>query len=288
MGCRLVLVRWYGDVIGSRTLVAGEPFGTAFPEDAASGVTYEVHDIPYTRSALSFVPGFDALPLLFFALSLVAHVGIGYVLARSATPEAIEREQEFALRSYTLRLEESEDDEPASPARNGAEAHLGREPGPEPQQPAAVPRPRDAAPPSTAAALCTMPPAPVATSSMCSHGVVITSLTRSSPSCFTDTVVSVGQHGTLTFPCESSGPASLRIGSSTFDGALVGAKIEVCTGTQFPWNDGCTWTSAQRVSGNLSSGELVFTYGEAPKAGQHGCASACTATGQVRLDGSGD
>ena len=115
---------------------------------------------------------------------------------------------------------------------------------------------------------------------MCSRSVLVTSLTRSSPSCFTDNVVAAGQKGTLTFPCEGDGPAVLQVGSSSFEGVESDGHVDVCTGTRFPWADGCTWTSAQRVSGDVKTGEFVFTYGEAPMAGRS-CAPACSATGTV-------
>jgi hypothetical protein len=119
---------------------------------------------------------------------------------------------------------------------------------------------------------------------MCSETVRVTSLTRSSPSCFTDNVVNVGQVGTLSFPCAGDGEATLRFGALAFEGAEIDGRASVCTGTQFPWSDGCTWTSAQRVSGDVRSGALRFDYGEAPKAGERGCMSACSATGTLAVD----
>jgi hypothetical protein len=78
---------------------------------------------------------------------------------------------------------------------------------------------------------------------------------------------------------------TLSFGGKTFTGASTSGVVDACTGTQFPWNDGCDWTSAQRVTGSLASGTLRFTYGEAPKPGQNkSCAPSCTATGSVRVD----
>jgi hypothetical protein len=87
----------------------------------------------------------------------------------------------------------------------------------------------------------------------------------------------------LTFPCDGNGPATLTFGTRSFAGARTSGDVEVCAGTQFPWDDGCTWTSAQRVSGSIASGELRFVYGEAPKAGQRRCMPACGATGTIRI-----
>jgi hypothetical protein len=58
----------------------------------------------------------------------------------------------------------------------------------------------------------------------------------------------------------------------------------MCAGTEYPFSDGCRWTSAQRVRGRLGMGDLAFEYGEAPKAGTHkSCARACSASGRVHV-----
>jgi hypothetical protein len=130
--------------------------------------------------------------------------------------------------------------------------------------------------------ICTPPDAGIV-GAMCSRTVLVTTLNRSNPVCFVDAVVGVGQTGTLSYPCVGDGPATISFGTRSFTGADIGNVVDVCTGTEFPWSDGCMWTSAQRVTGALDSGTLTFTYGEAPKAGQTGCTWSCSAEGTLTL-----
>lgn len=158
---------------------------------------------------------------------------------------------------------------PAAPAQAGTGAAPGGQNG------------RDAV--STSPATCAPPPPATASGPMCTRSVVVVKL-EAPPGCFTDTVVKSGQHGTLTAPCEGDGPATLAFGSRSFHGAAKSGRVDVCTGTEFPWSDGCAWTSAQHVSGSVADGTLRFSYGEAPKPGQQSCAPACGATGTVRIE----
>ena len=288
MGSRLVLVKWYGDVIATKTLPPGELPDVSWGY-SANGVSFEIHDVAYTRASLSLDAAFDGWPLLAFAASLLVHMGLASLFASvagSVSPAALTKEREETLHAYMMRL--PRDERASGPEGRDQRGEELRWDGPSTTTPPAggAAHPSTATP-ATAAALCEVPRAPPTSSAMCSRSVRVTSLTRSSPSCFTDNVVEVGQAGTLTFPCEGDGPAVLRVGLSSFEGAEIGERVVVCTGTEFPWSDGCKWTSAQRVSGDVNSGELVFTYGEAPRAGQRrSCASACSATGTVRVEGS--
>ena len=144
-----------------------------------------------------------------------------------------------------------------------------------------VARPRDAEP-RPPSATC-VPPDAGAAGPACTRSVVVQTLTRSSPTCFVDVVVAVGQTGTLTLACAGDGEASIAFGSRSFAGAVVGGAIMVCTGTQFDWSDGCVWTSAQTVQGDVASGTLSFDYVEAPKPGQSSCAAPCTAHGTIAV-----
>ena len=118
---------------------------------------------------------------------------------------------------------------------------------------------------------------------MCSRKVTVASFGVTRASCYVDTEVGHGAEGTLRVPCEGDGEATLTFGSMTFHGSIAGGRLDVCAGTEFLWEDGCVWTSAQRVSGSVADGVLVFGYGEAPKAGEAGCASACSASGSIDL-----
>lgn len=124
---------------------------------------------------------------------------------------------------------------------------------------------------------------PKNTGKICRRTVVVTALDVP-PSCFTDTVMQLGQTGTLSYPCEGDGEAKLTFGKRGFTGASIGGKLDLCAGTEYPFSDGCRWQSAQRVSGNVATMALHFNYGEAPKPGQNKhCAAACSATGIVSV-----
>jgi hypothetical protein len=139
--------------------------------------------------------------------------------------------------------------------------------------------PFDAGPPPE---ICTPPEGGVALTT-CQRSLVVTSLLRSNPRCFVDAVVAVGQQGLLIYPCNADGPATITFGTRGFTGAYIGGVVDVCTGTTFPWSDGCQWTSAQRIVGPLASGALAFTYAEAPAQGQSACLRPCSAQGTLQL-----
>ena len=93
---------------------------------------------------------------------------------------------------------------------------------------------------------------------MCSRKVTVASFGVTRASCYVDTEVGHGAEGTLRVPCEGDGEATLTFGSMTFHGSIAGGRLDVCAGTEFLWEDGCVWTSAQRVSGSVADGVLVF------------------------------
>lgn len=115
----------------------------------------------------------------------------------------------------------------------------------------------------------------------CSRGVRVTSVVKSSATCFVDLAFEVGEIGELRYGC-GGGSASMVFSRGTFVGGYDGTNLDVCAGTTFPWSDGCTWDSAQRAFGNMSTGALTFTYTEAPRPGA-GCLNPCTATGTVEV-----
>jgi hypothetical protein len=108
-------------------------------------------------------------------------------------------------------------------------------------------------------------------------------LVKSSDSCFVDAVVVPGDRGEIVYDC-NGGLAEAIIGSAIFRGSFDGVRVDACAGTSFPWSDGCDWNSAQRIEGTLASGELHFTYAEAPAPGQAGCLSPCSAAGKVIVE----
>jgi len=141
---------------------------------------------------------------------------------------------------------------------------------------APVEPPVDAEPPSP---LCAVPEAgpPGPDAGTCQKTLTLIEIVPSSPACFIDEVVSQVP-GELVFPC-GGGAATATFGAHVFEGAVTGGVADLCSGTQFPWGDGCEWQSAQHIAGALDDGVLTYTYAEAPAPGQSGCLSACSATG---------
>jgi hypothetical protein len=115
----------------------------------------------------------------------------------------------------------------------------------------------------------------------CGHALRVVSLKPSSPSCFLDLAIKQGSVGAMTVFC-NGGYASADFGKGIFQGTFAGGDVSMCIGTTFTYTDGCTWQTAQRISGTLASGTLAFEYIEAPIKGT-GCASACSATGIIEV-----
>jgi len=115
----------------------------------------------------------------------------------------------------------------------------------------------------------------------CGMSAKMTSFTPSSSTCFVDVAVKLGEAGALTFFCQG-GHASANFGHGEFLGNYTGKTFDVCIGTTFSYSDGCTWKSAQRITGDPASGHLAFSYEEAPVGGTS-CASPCSATGVITL-----
>jgi len=135
-------------------------------------------------------------------------------------------------------------------------------------------------------AICAKQTIPRSTAPRCTKTVLATTLSVR-PGCYVDTIMKPNDKGTLTYPCEGDGPATLTFNGRSFTGSAIGGKLDVCADTkyEFPPYDNCTWLSAQRVTGAIESGTFRFAYGEAPKRakGQF-CASACNASGVIRID----
>ncbi|MDB4994177.1 MAG: hypothetical protein JWM74_1609 [Myxococcaceae bacterium] len=121
------------------------------------------------------------------------------------------------------------------------------------------------------------PPFPTA----CGHSLRVLSLKPSSATCFLDLAISQGSVGAMTVFC-NGGYASADFGKGTFQGTFDQGAVSMCIGTTFTYSDGCTWQTAQRISGTLASGTLAFEYAEAPIKGTN-CASPCSATGTIEV-----
>ena len=287
----LVLVRWHGDIIAAHTVEEGTA-GTR-PDLAASyacdGVSVEAFDVSAERASLPLGADFELRGPLAYLASAALHLVLAAVVLLSlrgrshAQLEADDANRRAStIQDYLTRIA-ANDTGSEPPETVPRHASVAEESAPDPSAPTTAPGSGGADAITASNAVC----APTHVSSSgptCTRTVTVTSLSVP-PGCWTDTVIKVGQTGTLSFPCAGDGDATLSFGSKAFAGADVGGKVDVCTGTEFPWSDGCAWTSAQHVSGSIASGTLSFGYGEAPKPGQNRqCAPSCSASGAVRVE----
>lgn len=116
----------------------------------------------------------------------------------------------------------------------------------------------------------------------CAATLHVMTIQKSMPSCFVDTIVMEGDTAKLAWDCNPSGNASVTANGKTFHGTYDGKILDVCSGTMFPWDDGCTWESAQHFRGDPKSGFLTFTYSEMPIKGTN-CLPPCTAFATVTI-----
>ncbi|MBS2016332.1 MAG: hypothetical protein JST00_25840 [Deltaproteobacteria bacterium] len=313
MPAPLVLVRWHGEVIAT-----SDAFPHGFHGPPPEGVTIEVVDVSAERKGLNLRPAVPVLLLVGLLASVILHAGLGAgvaVAAWFAPPQrpasgGIMPPQNDQSGALDPVLKVAANDPPPEPAKDTTPPKP--EPTPpkpaanEPQEeiPALVDEQASSAPPglpeeptpseiisdgasgsddiTAGPTACAKPPVAANSGPTCRRNVVFKALQKS-PGCYVDTVAQENQTGVLTFPCNGDGAASLRFGNKTFHGAVVNGKVDVCTGTEYLFVDHCKWTSAQRVTGSVGNGELHFTYGEAPKAGQQNCAMKCGATATISV-----
>jgi hypothetical protein len=291
-------------------------------EGLSNDVRVEMYDVTPERGALGKLkPKADLRTAYAIAVSTVLHASVAlaavFTLVTQPTSQKLEADDANRL-GATVQAET-----PQTAADQGAVAGAPEPPKEEkkaepepPEQAAEVPEPEEIKPipepaqeasseplgapaqeegseaPGTGGedsitatpATCSHLKVPKTHGKMCTRTVVLSSLDVA-PSCFVDTIMKVGETGTLFYPCEGDGEVKLTFGRKSFGGASISGKLDMCAGTEYPFSDGCKWTSAQRVTGRLTGDHLTFSYGEAPKVGQQKkfCASACSATGVVRV-----
>jgi hypothetical protein len=262
-------------------------------------VTLETVDLATSRA--SFRGPVELRPALLMLGSVAFHAAVALLLLTTPhkSPHEVESDRLDVLRSYTARLAVSEHQAPEMHIEEAAATVTP--PQPTDSHPVVVATPARVTPPasvaksaakrgdgsvSSAPSVCAPPVAHASTGPMCTRTVVVRSLTLSSPTCYTDLRVAVGDRGTMTYPCSGDGASKLSFDRGTFEGAEISGKVTVCTGTQYevPSVDRCTWSTAQEVTGSIASGTLRFTYGEAPKEPPGMCASACTSVGSIEVE----
>jgi len=119
---------------------------------------------------------------------------------------------------------------------------------------------------------------------ICTDDVHVGFIDVSMSTCFVDLVIQFGQDGFVNFACDGQSQwANAKFPDGGFVGTIEGSTVDLCTGTVFPWSDGCTWASAQRITGDLDSGTLQFTYEETPIEGGP-CETPCSAQGTILVE----
>jgi hypothetical protein len=103
----------------------------------------------------------------------------------------------------------------------------------------------------------------------------------SNGACYYDTSLKTGAVGTLVYVC-TGGAATLTIGPEVFTGTYdpKGGTVSLQEQRNFPYSDGCTWTSVQTIDGDLTTGTFHYGYAEHVASGS-GCASPCVASAQL-------
>jgi hypothetical protein len=69
--------------------------------------------------------------------------------------------------------------------------------------------------------------------------------------------------------------------NATFAGTFRDRGVDACLRSEFPYSDGCTWETMQRVRGGASV--MEFTYAEKPIRGTSCAPAACRARADIEL-----
>jgi hypothetical protein len=107
--------------------------------------------------------------------------------------------------------------------------------------------------------------------------VRVGSIALSSPTCTVDLVVKEGDTGTM---MKCSDGAYVEFGDKRFGGTFDGIIVDACTRTEFPFSDGCTWETRQRIVGRADT-TMRFSYREHAVAGIGCSPAACTASADI-------
>jgi hypothetical protein len=113
--------------------------------------------------------------------------------------------------------------------------------------------------------------------------IAITSF-ASNAACYYDTSLREGSTGTLLYEC-NGGASKLTIGPEVFLGTYdpKTGTISLREQRNFPFSDGCTWTSVQTITGDLEKGAFQYGYAEYAASGS-ACDTPCVASAQMTAD----
>jgi hypothetical protein len=116
---------------------------------------------------------------------------------------------------------------------------------------------------------------------MCEKQLVVTR-TEGAEGCFIDERVTQTS-GVLRYACDGNGDAQADFAGGSFVGSIASGRVNLVLHTQFDFSDGCAWMTDQRLRGSVASGELDYSYNEAARPGQRGCAPPCAAHARARV-----
>lgn len=95
----------------------------------------------------------------------------------------------------------------------------------------------------------------------------------SSPTCVVDTQIKEGDVGRV-MKCPRG--SYVQFPDAVFGGTFDGVEVSTCMKTEFPFSDGCTWQTMQRIAGRTDTA-MSYSYSERAISG-HDCAPvACRA-----------
>jgi len=107
--------------------------------------------------------------------------------------------------------------------------------------------------------------------------VRVGAIALSSPTCVVDLVVKEGDVGHV-MKCPEG--AFVAFDHGRFGGTYDGIVLDSCTTTTYPFSDGCTWETTQRIVGRADT-SMRFSYHERAVAGKNCSPAACTATADL-------
>ena len=117
----------------------------------------------------------------------------------------------------------------------------------------------------------------------CKPVLEVTGSQPSSPSCI-DFPVEKGSMGLIQFPC-GGGPVSAQLGTIAFAGSVQNGAVFLEGIAVIVGPDECLWQTTHHITGNITSGQLDYSYTEEVVAqnGQPFCWSPCTESGTVKI-----
>ncbi|MFT3765958.1 MAG: MopE-related protein [Minicystis sp.] len=115
----------------------------------------------------------------------------------------------------------------------------------------------------------------------CQPALVVTGSMPSNPNCV-DFPVEKGSTGIIQYPC-GGGPVMAQLGTVPFSGAVNNSMVLLTGTSTFTGPDGCLWQADHKIQGNISSGQLTYSYSEHVVNPKPGCWQPCTETGTVQI-----